>query len=350
MQKIEYRSYIKVRGTLGISTKKIAKELEDAYPGEAPSYQCVAKWARQFRGNRESVEDDPRPGPPITAHTKRNIELVRSIIIEDPHATYDIIEAETELSCGTIHAILHDSLNLRKVTSRWVPHKLTNSQKQQRVTACRKILAMFEQDKWRLCDVVTGDQSWFYQRKIGHKQSNAAWIGIDESPKTVVRRSLYEPKTMFTIFFRTSGPVYIDRLDKGETITSTYYIENVLKPLFKELKKQRPKSGLTNIKILHDNARPHTAKNTFSFLEDEGVAIIDHPPYSPDLAPCDFWLFDYLKRNLGDYTDEIKLGKAITKVLNGIPKEEYAKTFSKWLERMQICINNGGDYFEHLLK
>ena len=74
-----------------------------------------------------------------------------------------------------------------------------------------------------------------------------------------------------------------------------------------------------------------------------------HPPYSPYLVQSDFWLNDYIKRHLGDYEDEESLFNAVTQVLENIPQEEYAKTFDKLLERMQWCINNGGDYFEHLM-
>ena len=72
-----------------------------------------------------------------------------------------------------------------------------------------------------------------------------------------------------------------------------------------------------------------------------------HPPYSPDLSPCDFWLNDYIKRHLEDQEDEESLFKAVTKLLKSIPKEEYKKTFKKLLERMQLCIDHHGDYFEH---
>ena len=100
----------------------------------------------------------------------------------------------------------------------------------------------------------------------------------------------------------------------------------------------------------HDNARPHVAKNVKAYLESEGMVTIDHPPYSPDLAPCDFWLFDKIKQSLTDHKSAISLKKQITEILGAIPKEEYLKTFQKYLERMQLCINNHGDYFEHLIK
>jgi len=67
------------------------------------------------------------------------------------------------------------------------------------------------------------------------------------------------------------------------------------------------------------------------------------------LAPCDFWLFDVINLNLADAVDPKDLDRQITAILENIPKEEYLKTFNKWLERMQLCIDNKGDYFEYLM-
>jgi transposase len=101
---------------------------------------------------------------------------------------------------------------------------------------------------------------------------------------------------------------------------------------------------------LHDNAKPHVAKLVKNYLENEGITIIDHPPYSPDLAPCDFWLFGKVKRELTSHTDVGSLKNQITEIVESIPKEEWLKTFQKYLERMQLCIDNKGEYFEHLIK
>ena len=72
-----------------------------------------------------------------------------------------------------------------------------------------------------------------------------------------------------------------------------------------------------------------------------------HPPYSPDLAPSDFWLFGYLKRQLDSYSDSKSLQRAVTKALLSIPHDEFRKTFNKWIERLELCIANQGNYFEH---
>jgi c-di-AMP phosphodiesterase-like protein len=70
-----------------------------------------------------------------------------------------------------------------------------------------------------------------------------------------------------------------------------------------------------------------------------------HPPYSPDLAPCDFWLNDYIKNNLTDQPNEESLAQVVSKIVKNIPEKEFKKTFEKLLERMELCINNERQLF-----
>ncbi|XP_065642595.1 histone-lysine N-methyltransferase SETMAR-like [Hydra vulgaris] len=156
---------------------------------------------------------------------------------------------------------------------------------------------------WRLCDIITGDESWFYLRQVGHKSANASWVGEGESPRTIVRCDRFQPKNMFYIFFKTTGVVHFGYVEKGDTITSKYYIKKCLKPLICKINKQRPKTGTQNFKFLHDNARPHVTETVTNCLNQAGITIIRHPPYSPDLAPSNYWLFDLIKKNLDDDTD-----------------------------------------------
>ena len=123
------------------------------------------------------IEDEPRIGRPVTKTNLENIELVRKIIEEDPHCTYEDIEAETPLSYCTISRIIDDHLNKRKITSRWVPHTLTPEQKELRVKICKENLKKLRSGTWRICDIVTGDEIWIYQRQIGRKMSNVCWLG-----------------------------------------------------------------------------------------------------------------------------------------------------------------------------
>ena len=98
------------------------------------------------------------------------------------------------------------------------------------------------------------------------------------------------------------------------------------------------------MKFHHDNAKPHIAKSVITYLNEQNFIIMDHPSYSPDLAPSDFWLFDYIKQRLKS------LEKQIVEILEAIPHQEYKKTFDKWSERMKLCVKCEGEYFKHLVK
>ncbi len=103
-------------------------------------------------------------------------------------------------------------------------------------------------------------------------------------------------------------------------------MEDCLKPLVKQLNEKRKSLGVTELKFHHDNARPHTAKTVVEYLKNENFSIIDRPPYSPDLAPSDFWLFDRIKSHLGEHLSTQSLVTDITRILASIDKKELQKT------------------------
>ena len=65
-----------------------------------------------------------------------------------------------------------------------------------------------------------------------------------------------------------------------------------------------------------------------------GIKTVSHPPYSPELAPCDFWLFPKLKEKLTDcrYQTIEEMKEAVTKVISTLTQEDFHGAF-KLLER-----------------
>ncbi|CAF4715888.1 unnamed protein product [Rotaria sp. Silwood2] len=350
MSKENFRFYIKVRTALNVQARVIYEELHSVFADEAPPLRTVERWAKWFREGREEVEDEARPGRPVTETTTENIEQIRRLIDDDPYSTIEELQEQTGLSYSTTQRIISDHLQLRKITARYIPKHLTDFQRAERVRICKENLEKFEKRIWRLCDVVTGDESWFYHKQIGRKSANAAWVTKGDPPPTVVRLSKFAPRTLFSIFFKSNGPVIIHRIERGQTVDHRYYIDNCLQPVVNEIKRQRPSFGTRGIKLLHDNGKPHVHKAVCDYLESEDITIVPHPPNSPDLAPCDFWLFDFVKQNIGDQDDAESLNDAITTFMYSLDPEEYRKTFDKWVERMQLCVDNNGEYFEHLMK
>ncbi|CAF4050273.1 unnamed protein product, partial [Rotaria sp. Silwood1] len=130
----------------------------------------VAHWVHRFSSGRESLDDDPRNGRPLSVITQQNIEAVKDLVNDDPHISIDYIADMLDISHGNVDTILKQHLELKKVSSKWIPHKLTSAQQQRRVDICIENLQKIESGAWKLCDIVTGDESWFYHRKIKSKQ------------------------------------------------------------------------------------------------------------------------------------------------------------------------------------
>ena len=142
---------------------------------------------------------------------------------------------------------------------------------------------------------MTDDESYCYHKQIGRKSSDAAWTPTAGTTPIVARCSRFVPRTLFCIFFKTTGLVLIHYVDRGDTIDRRYYINNCLEPLIEEIRKQRPTSGTRAIKLHHDNAG-----DVVNYLKSESITIICQPVNSSGLASCDFWLSDLIKQNLSD--------------------------------------------------
>ena len=93
-----------------------------------------------------------------------------------------------------------------------------------------------------------------------------------------------------------------------------------------------------------DNALVHNSMLVTDYLTKMGINTVPRPPYSPDLAPCDFCLFPKLRGCRYETIEEMK--EAVTKVIDTLTKEDFHGSFEKLLERYNKCIAAEGDYFE----
>ena len=134
----------------------------------------------------------------------------------------------------------------------------------------------------------------------------------------------------------------------GHTVTGRFYKYSVQKKVKEFYNKKRPSKGWSGVHLLHDNASSHKREVVKSFLASEKVKVLNYPPYSPDLSPCDFFLFPRLKKMLSGnkYTSRSSLGSATYLCLQQIPKEDYLSAFRDWVKRLQKCVSVKGEYFE----
>jgi len=101
--------------------------------------------------------------------------------------------------------------------------------------------------------------------------------------------------------------------------------------------------------FLHDNAPSHNATIFKQFLVQRKVTVLDRPPYSPGLAPADYFLFpkvkSHLKGRLFDLISDIQ--KSVTSTLNSIAKEDFYKGIQKLYDRANLCVQLEGMYVEN---
>jgi transposase len=114
-------------------------------------------------------------------------------------------------------------------------------------------------------------------------------------------------------------------LPKGRTFNAEYYRDNILA----ERTQFQPEDDGRKLVVHADNAMAQTAQKCRSFCEENGLRLASHPPYSPDLAPPDSFLFDYIKERLKGmvFPSYEELLDAIGEVVTSIESETLTAVF-----------------------
>lgn len=323
--------------------------LRKAYGGSALPKTTVQRWFKRFQDGQAEPLSQDRSGRPSTSTSDDNKTKVDSLVRENRRITIREIAEHVGISIGSVSSIM-ESLGYQKVCARWVPHLLTDEQRQNRVSAClqwRSRLRREGPDNF-LRRIVTCDETWVHHYDPETKQESSVWKhkGSPRVQKARVVKSA--GKVMHLVFFDHRGVIYDHRVPKGQTITGNYY-SSVLKTQFMaKMRKKRPELCENGWLFHQDNAPAHKSRVCLDILDEIGCEILVHPPYSPDLAPCDFFLFPALKKQLrgNHYESDDALNQAVTGALNMVSKNGLWEAFEAWQHRWNRCIDAEGSYFE----
>lgn len=348
MDKIEYRAIIKFLTKEGVKSSEIHQRLVNVYGASAPSCRTVEHWAIEFKHGRESVEDDPRSGRPATAQNEEMIEKIEAMVMEDRRISARRIVETLDISHGSVLSILHDQLHMNKVSARWVPRMLTPMQKHARLAICRELSDRAAENQEDFFNrIITMDESWVHHYDPETKEASKQWKHTDSPPPKKFKVRPSAGKVMLSVFWDAKGILLIDFLEHGHTITGDYYA-NLLTKLHGEIKAKRRGILRRGVLLLHDNAPAHTSAVATKRAGVLKYEILPHPPYSPDLAPSDFYLFGKLKDHLRGrhFHDDDTLKNVVTAWLESQETVFYNEGIQKLKYRWEKCINLQGDYVE----
>ncbi|KFD56292.1 hypothetical protein M513_02747 [Trichuris suis] len=303
----------------------------------APSKSVVYGWIRSFKEGREAIEDDRRAGRPATATSEGTVALVQNLVEGDPRITIRTIARTAGISLHSAFGMLRETLGLRKLSALWVPKALREEQLVRRVNLSRELLTKTEANVTVFFDrMVTGDETWIYQYDPESKIQSKQWLPRGSAGPVKFKAERTARKVMATIFWDLDGVILTDFLEGERTVTASYY-KAVLRKLKTALARKRRRKLHLGVLFHHDNAPAHSSRTVRTVLREFRWEVIPHPPYSPDVAPSDFFLFsklkEHLKGTLFESMDDAK--RAVSAWCNTQPPGFY----KEGLRRMEFLVS-----------
>jgi histone-lysine N-methyltransferase SETMAR len=326
----------------GLNAKQILPILKDEFGKHAYSLASIYNWLVKARLGQQSVDDAERSGRPLD---EQLLTRIQEMLDEHPFSSVRSISRTLNSPSTTIWRYLTHHLGLVYKHSKWVPHMLSADQKQKRVNDCSELAIILERCKhngWR--DIITGDQSWF----VCSYGEDGAWLYPEDEAPIMDGSTIGTIKFMVTVIWGVHGIYLVDILPEGESYNSRYFIEKILRPLADQKDFIWPTRGKRKIWLHLDNCKVHNSKVTQKEIISLGFKRTPHPPYSPDIAPSDFFLFGYTKGKLKKHIslDPEDLLHNLWGIFSSISDDMKRNVFKAWIKRCNRVAMTGGDYYE----
>lgn len=328
-----------------IATKKTHNDRD------APTHQTIRNIIERFCSTG-SVADLPRSGRPgVSSET---ISTIKSAV-EEHHGRVSIstLSESTDIPHSTVHKILKSHLLLYPYRLHILQH-LNDNDLQSRKVFCQKLLNTLSSDSSFTSKVLWTDEAHFHLS--GEVNTWNCRIWSDSNPLETFETPLWSPKVTVWIGFSstlTLTPFFFEDPDSHDTVTvnSERYCKMLQNHVIPQLKQRRKFSHTI---FMQDGASPHTANLTKSLLTKEfGSQIISRgfdfswPSHSPDLNPCDFWLWGHLKSFVFRHPRPANLGEVKQRILDGIseiPKSVFSAAVDSVESRAELCLERGGGH------
>ena len=245
--------------------------------------------------------------------------------------------------------ILKERLGMRKTASWWVPHDLMEMQKWLRYDAACNHLERYEREGETFSrHIIMLDETWAKSYEPQMKRQSNKWHHYGSPQKSKVCQNPSNVKVMVILMYDCDGVILTHTFPWQQTVNAQYYhsfLEHNLRPAFRKKRRyflQNPPI------ILQDNAWPHAAQAVADLFNRWGWEVLYHPPYYPDLSPCDFDLIPKMKEPLRGIRfrtvpEILQAGDCSIRTINTTGAAKGILWLSQCWQRV---VHNAGDYTE----
>ena len=296
------------------------------------------RWSNKFAQGDTDLKDIPRSGRPGVV----NLKHLRQAIEAEPSTSTLKLSADLHCSRSTIQRALNGMGKTRK-WGRQVPYTLSEKNVQKRFDHCQKLLSNPLDDRF-FKRILTCYEKWILFKNSENKKQ---WLDLGQLGKPTPRPNFHEKKVMLCVWWNMYGVVHFELLPKGQSINAKFYCSQLTR-VQKALKKCYPAIvNRSQVLLLQDNAKPHTAKIIQKKIKALGWEALPHPPYSPDLAPSDYHLFRSLEHFLRgrEFTEVDEVKKALEDFFASKNQAFYKRGIELLGERWAKTVGADGQYF-----
>jgi len=342
--KLEHVAQVRALLALNWPAQAIIKNLADSGVsiGRSQVY-----WIKNGQHWRENSEPSPsKPGPRRVLSERQVRQFVEIAKVDNP-PTQQAIARKFGVSRQLIQLEIkrNDLKRLKKPSC----HQLTEATREKRRQRSWPLYLRLNNQQWQNFIIV--DEALFYIDENG-VQTQFQYVDkfSDRSELLPFERKNFPKSVMAFVGISSRGPSKVFFVEPGAKINADYYITKVLKPFFKDVHQRLfPDENF----IFHQDSAPaHAAKKTIEYLRSQNISFISPEewlPNSPDAAPCDFFLWGFLKNQIRKMkvTSERELKNAIRLCVRKVPQNMIDNALKSWPKRLRKIYEADGGHIEN---
>lgn len=333
------------------SVTKVQRAFVRKYGKAAPGHQSILRWFRQFRDTGCLCKGTSTGRPRVSEET---VERVRQSFVRSPQKSTVRASLEMGIPQKTVWNVLRRRLHFKPYRVQLVQHLIPGDYGR-RMEFCTRMLEAMGNDEGFAGTLTFSDEATFHLSGKVNRHNVRVWG--TELPHTCVELQRDSPKVnVFCAISKTKlyGPFFFIE----QTVTGIVYLDMLQVWLFPQLT-----TDSSTFILQQDGAPPHWSTNVRNFLNTElphrwigragpgDVPRLPWPPRSPDLTPCDFFLWGYVKDKVYVPPMPTTLQELKERITAAVTDIDINMLSNVWMEldyRLDVCRVTKGAHIEHL--